>query len=322
MTTDPPASNAPFPVLTVPCARLEPFNATWSRRRKCFADRVGGNWWGRGTIISPDLRALYNSYMPIEEYCHDLAQLARQALGDSRFVPQALTDCWFESIPDLWATLEEPFEAKTTFSQEQLLPLFCNIAEPSRMGTAAGRYPQQLQHVHRLLAGTDNVRILDLGCGVGLGTCELAAAAASVCNHVETVGVTSEALEVWMATNRKLPHTPWRESQFHATSCPTERITFKQGRAQEFDDGSTYHLIVCNGLAGGRFLNRDIDIIQFLRVCRRALRPKGTVLLSNHFHQGSQPGVQRLMNLAEGDGWTIEGTWQDLILTRIDSHNP
>jgi hypothetical protein len=57
------------------------------------------------------------------------------------------------------------------------------------MGTAMGRYADQLTVLRRLAANRTDLRLLDLGCGIGLGTYEAIAVCAERGAAVHAVGV-------------------------------------------------------------------------------------------------------------------------------------
>ncbi len=319
-------------------------NICWSRRHAVWCRYAGGGWWGRGSIVSPDMRGFYEKFLPFNEFKHSLITIGEQILESPDWVPNILRSNDILSLPDFWAMLPDAFAGRVTFEEDELFPLFCAIADPSRFGTADNRYPKQLQQVGdfiKNMGGSDGVtavgntidnmggsdgvlavgntihkagqsravRILDLGCGVGLGTYELAQLGGSV------IGVTSEHLEVWMAQNRRLPHDDARERLFHRYSS-TLPVTFTYGFAESYRDDSQYDVIVCNGLAGGRFLNAAPQLTAFLKTCGALLAPHGRMFIANRFHEGERPGVERLRRLACQSGWSVEGHWQSLVLSR------
>jgi len=260
------------------------------------------------------MRGWYNSFLPFEEFLHDLRLLAQDFLEDERLMPSVLLNGSSDilSLPDLWAMLGDAFAGRVCFAADELLPLWCNLASPARMGTATGRYAEQLDVLRRLSAERSTLRLMDIGCGVGLGTFEAAAIASENCDSVEAVGITSEGLEAWMAANRRIPHDRGREKQFPPRLHKRTHIVFRRGLAENAYDGFVYDVVLCNGLAGGRFLNQPRQIAAFLDSLRRLIAPNGLVLMSNHFHDGTRSGVEAVMQHAAASGWRIAGDWRNL----------
>ena len=291
-------------------------NICWSRRYAVWCRYAGGGWWGRGSVVSPDMRGFYEKFLPFNEFKHSLVTIGEQILESSDWVPNILRSNDILSLPDFWAMLPDTFAGRVTFTEDELFPLFCAIADPSRFGTSDNRYPAQLRQIGDFVKRTGQVRavrILDLGCGVGLGTYELAQIAAAVGGTA--VGVTSEHLEVWMASHRRLPHDAARERLFRR--YPEDlSVTFSYGFAESYRDGSQYDVIVCNGLAGGRFLNAAPQLTAFLQTCDTLLAPHGRMFAANRFHEGERPGVERLRAIARQSGWSVEGHWQSLVLSK------
>ena len=293
-------------------------NICWSRRYAVWARYAGGGWWGRGSIVSPDMRGFYEKFLPFNEFKHSLITIGEQILESPDWVPKILRSNDILSLPDFWAMLPDAFAGRVTFKEEELFPLFCAIADPSRFGTADNRYPEQLQQISDFIkrAGQGRaIRLLDLGCGVGLGTYELAQLGGTA------VGITSEHLEVWMAQHRQLPHDAVRERLF-SRYPQTLPVTFAYGFAESYRDGSLYDVIVCNGLAGGRFLNTAPQLTEFLQTCDTLLAPQGRLFIANRFHEGERPGVERLCAIARRSSWQIEGPWQLLVLSRSNGGVP
>ena len=291
-------------------------NICWSRRYAVWCRYAGGGWWGRGSVVSPDMRGFYEKFLPFNEFKNSLITIGEQILESPDWVPNILRSNDILSLLDFWAMLPDAFAGRVTFAEDELFPLFCAIADPSRFGTSDNRYPAQLRQIGDFVKRTGQgraVRILDLGCGIGLGTYELAQIAVAVGGTA--VGVTSEHLEVWMASHRRLPHDAARERLFrrYPEDLP---VTFNVGFAESYRDGSQYDVIVCNGLAGGRFLNAAPQLTAFLQTCDTLLAPHGRMFAANRFHEGERPGVERLRAIARQSGWSVEGHWQSLVLSK------
>ena len=213
------------------------------------------------------------------------------------------------SLLEFWEELPE-FCGRVALSPEELLPFFCACADPPRFGTDVNRYPEQLEQLAKFSLPRDG-RLLDLGCGVGLGTLE----ALVRLGLTAAVGVTQEPLEAWMAQNRVLPHDPVRMRHFVGYgNVPAQ---FHAGNLLEMRGEGGFAVILCNGLAGGRFLHGEQVLLRLLKVLQAQLAPDGVVALANHFHEGRRPQVEKLLALARQTGWRVAGTWQNAFLTEI-----
>ena len=334
------------------------FSAKWAARLELFRRLYAPPHWTPGMPVDAELRARYESCLPVCEFLADLGHLATKfprplclaesanAHGHDRLGPAP-----FVSLPDLWNTLPEQLAGRVEFVDNEWLALFCALADPPRFGTDFGRYPEQLAKIRQLLGApvpspafqqsatgpgpVPSFNILDLGCGTGQGTYELAAAVANaVSGAVAAVGVTREPLEVWMAENRRLPHDPARERVFEEKRPPA----LAQGRGGAQNDktqawrGATVHflvgdalavpcdgpfdLIVANGLVGGRFLRSPSALVKFLAEAERLLAAGGVLALANRFHAGELPALERFAESARRAGWTVEGELQNLFLRR------
>lgn len=247
-------------------------------------------------------------WLPVREFLHDLKAIGRAWLPDEASLPLPLRHDTYLSLPDLWAALPPSLEGKLCFSPQELLAFFCALADPPRFGTICGRYNDELAIIKNF--AHPNRRVLDIACGVGLNTLEIAAASGA-----ETIGITSEWLEVWMATHRRLPHDPLREKAMQ--SFPRDlNVRFQQGRAEYFIFEKPFNLIVCNGLVGGRFFHANTQYAAFLNSCINALAPSGNILLANHFHEGSKPNVEQFMYYASQAGFMVKGDWRLIMLER------
>ena len=296
-----------FPAFSMGCAApLARHNDDWEGRLANWRRFAAPPWWERDLIITPELRAAYETWLPIREFLHSLKMIGLKWLPSAECLPLPLRCECYLSLPDLWAALPVNLEKKLCFSPQELLAFFCALADPPRFGTICGRYNEELTLISRL--SHPNMRILDVACGVGLNTLEIASASGA-----ETIGITSEWLEVWMAGNRRLPHDAPREQSMQRFSRDL-RVRFQQGCAEHFAFETPFDIIVCNGLVGGRFFHAEEQYSAFLTSCRNSLAPQGTLLLANHFHEGSRSDVERFMQLASQAGFKVEGTWCQMAL--------
>jgi SAM-dependent methyltransferase len=204
-----------------------------------------------------------------------------------------------------------------TFSLAELPALFCALADPPRFGTDVERYPAQQQRLSSLLdeCRGGRLEILDLACGVGLGTFETVALVERSGHHpVRAVGVTLEPLEAWMAQHRRVPHDLRRERCLRRLAESAGGVAFLAADGCRLPLRGRFHMVLCNGLVGGEWLYREEEFRALLGECRRVLRPGGWLLLANRFHDGRRTVVGRFVALARGLGWEVSGDWQDLAL--------
>ncbi len=269
--------------------------------------RHSGCAWTPGVIADSALRGRIECFIPWESVRRELSALARAFLHDPSWVPQLLSPGAIENIIDFWAELPQ-YAGRLVFAETELFALFCAMADPPRYGTCDGRYPQQLQMLSRLNPHPQS--LLDLGCGIGLGTLEIAAEFAIR----DVLGVTTEPLEVWMAQHRLLPHDPQRSKCF--AKYATQHAEFVCGDASSFIPQRRFSLVICNGLAGGRFMNSPALLKQFVANWEQYTADDGIVALANSFHSGHRPGVELLMTIAAEAGWEVIGDWQNFFCKR------
>jgi len=271
--------------------------------------RCSGAAWTPGMIVPPELRWRMDTFVPWREVRTALAALARKALPSQEWLPRMLWRGSLESVVEWWEELPE-YAGRLRLAADELLPCLCACADPPRYGTTLGRYPEQLAALERLLppGGT----MVDLGCGVGLGTLE----AAGRLRMRRCLGVTLEPLEAWMANERRLPHDSTRTAMFHglAETCVAE---FLPGDATGFECNCTFDLVMCNGLAGGRFLQEEAHMEAFVRSATALIAPRGVLAMANSFHPGQQAAVERLAKIAQNAGLEpLSLDWRNLIFQR------
>ncbi len=304
-------------------AALAAFNARWNERQERFRRTAGAPWWAPGLVLTPELHRRYEIWLPQAEYRRDLAAVAARLLPGRAWTPRLLRDPdAVQSLPDLWQRLPAPLAGHAGLDAAACPPLFCALADPPRFGTDTGRYPEQLHRVTERLAARPELewRVLDLGCGTGQGTWEVAQAAAQTGAKAHLVGVTREPLEAWMAARRCLPHDPGRERHYPCLAgAAADRIQFlaADGLAPPLCMGA-WDLILVNGLAGGPHLNTHGAMQRLLRGLAQLLAPGGTVGCACRFHDGHAPHLDAFAALARADGWQLSGPARQLWLAPPD----
>ncbi len=290
-----------------------------------------GGWALADTALNK--QAWLESFLPWQDFAASLRQLGRAFLPSEDWLPACLLPglnycqsaeirCAFPSLLEFWQELPDSLTGRVVFCQHELLALFCALADQQRCGTGLERYPRQQDAFRELLQATpkdSQVRILDVGCGVGFGTLELLKIAQdSGVEEAQACGLTSEPLEVWMAKKRLLPHSPQREKIWRE-EFPGCLAEFQLGRAENFSLPKKYSAIFCNGLLGGRFFFAPDLLRGFLSSCQQHLSPHGVVLIANSFHPGYRSKVELLPAFASQTGWAVTGDWRHLCLKRTAS---
>lgn len=282
---------------------LENHDRRWGALLQNWYDHAGVAWTP-GMIVGHDLRAWFDTFCPWSEFSASMRLLAMHCLPSQEWIPQSLLEPSFETLLDFWEDVELLVGQATIGTEDFLHRLLCECADPPRFGTRLGRYPEQLAIMGRAES------LLDLGCGVGLGTLEAARATGAA----EVTGVTLEPLEAWMATQRRLPHDLPRSREF----APFKDIhaKFLSGDATEYRGDHRVSLVICNGLAGGRFLKSTPRMKALLETVDANLLPGGRALLANSFHQGFRKSTEDFMQIAAEAGWKVDGDWRCLALAR------
>jgi len=285
-------------------------------------------------VLGPELRGRYEAYLPVAEFLADLCRLGERVLPHPAWVPAVLrrgrSGCLPAagapaSLPDLWADLPEALAGRVAFPPEDLEALLCALADPPRFGTDADRYPAQ----QRWLAGAFTeqrgkpVAVLDLACGVGLGTFATAALARHCgVGPARVLGITLEPLEAWMAEHRCLPHDPPRERRLRQVAGPAAQVAFLAADVRHLPLTGPFAGVLCNGLMGGPWLHREGDMTTVLDESARVLTPDGWMVVANRFHEGCRAAVEAFMRHARERGWWVSGDWHDLVLRRGPGDRP
>lgn len=304
--------------------RLAEVNGRWRQRLARAWDF--GAAWAPGQTPTAAIRLAYEQAFPIATVLDDLRSLALLVLPDASWLPRQLRPsagcaCLppFASWPDFLQELPESLQGWPPLTPEKLTAFLCCLADPPRFGTAAGRYPGQLEQLKIWIASQPVPtawRLLDIGCGTGQGTCELVQALEG-CQPapVEALGLTLEPLEAWMATARRLPHDPSRERQWiHLDTRAHPQ--FVAGNALEAWPERQADLIFANGLVGGDFLQGKPACRHFLENLRHHLAPGGRAFLANTFHDGYRRHVELFATEAKAQNWHLKGPWQALEMER------
>ncbi len=284
-------------------------NRSWKMLHANWIAHAVPPWWAKNLIITPEVRGTYNTWLPMDAFCRSLCGICRAYLPEESWIPLPLRKAIYQSLPDFWAAMPIDVAGKVCFSEKELLPLFCAMADPPRFGTTAGRYPGELEYLRSIVQG--GMSLLDVGCGVGVNTLEMAAALGGA----RVTGITPEPLEVWMAQNRRLPHDARRETIMKGFDGNAD---FQLGSAEHFS--GDYDIIVCNGLIGGRFFYKENQYTAFLHCCRKALRSGGKVVISDRFHEGSQKNMANFKAISAACGFLCDGT-NDAFTVLMPSEN-
>jgi chemotaxis methyl-accepting protein methylase len=263
-----------------------------------------------GLIVTPEIRRQSQLYLPIAEigrvfnrlYC---AALTYPPVLSSTPFYQAMswTDCFAKLPPELQFSANPARLLTALLSDRELLArfLFASFLPPRFYG-AAGRYPAQQEFIRKWLAGRDRagLRCLDAACGIGEDTyilLNIISEAGYASDECSVEGWTLEPLEVWAATERRLPHDrhrelAWRMSTEAVLAGGYDRsITFTclDLLAPDLDMArERFDLIICNGLLGGPIINKPQQLTRALTTLIALLKPGGLLLIADHFHGGWQ----------------------------------
>lgn len=301
------------------------FNAKWDRRQRLFRRYESPPPWTPGVAVTQEMRVRYEIHMPVHEYLHDLGKLLTGFVPHPSWLPFVLRTVRNDvparslpeplSIPDVWSQLPPWLAGRLSLRHGELLPLACALADSKRFGSGFGRYPAQMDVIKQWAAARYGrmLSVLDMGCGTGEGTWEMASAIArSAGCSTRAVGMTREPLEAWMAASRCIPHWPERGLRYQAFR-PGSQPVFLAADATVAPLNMAFDLIVINGLAGGPAFNADAQYCRLLDALERCSHRETRLLLANRFHDGCRPRIERFRNAAEQRRWWTKGTRDCLI---------
>lgn len=266
------------------------------------AGRIPPPWWAPGLIITPELRATYNRYLPPGPILRALRHRLAATLPGPAWVPLPLRPPGFLSMPDFWHALPPHLAGRLRWRPDELPALAAAIAAPARFGTRAARYPEQLALI-RDLPSCRLRTVVDLACGTGQDTWEIAR---HLPDGATIIGVTREPLEAWMAHHRCLPHWSHADRRRLGLAFPPPppeavHVAFVAGDALA-PPTPPADLVICNGLIGGPALHQPKALAAIWDALRHATAPGGAILIGDRFHQGHAPALRRFLEHAKTTG--------------------
>jgi len=296
------------------CCRLqEPFRKYCST---CPAPE-----WGRGLILTPEIRSQTEIYLPINEIQAAFRYLLCRSTRYKPFLPafslfSALS--WpdalgrFNDSPD--SSNPADFIRELAQDENSRRIFIASSLVPSRYGGEFGRYPLQAGFLkewlgNRLQHGHAGVKILDAACGSGEQSYELAELLLEAGWEPErcTVsGETVEPLELAAAAHGWFPHDRAREISFRRRA---ESILAKGGGSMisfvsrdiqsRVETRRRFDVVICNGLIGGPLLNDTRMVRRALRNLAEKVEKGGIFLAADRFHAGWRKSVPVGMIKAE-----------------------
>ncbi len=293
---------------------LEFYHNKWRKKYDKFHEYASPPWWTPDLVLTPDIHAEYERFLPINEFIDDLQVQLLAVLSGSAYLPQCLNVTDYMSLPDFWRQLPEWLTGRLLWSSEELFAVACALASPASHGAQSGRYPEQIEFLVDWLRhnSCDTIRVLDYGCGTGQGTYELAHALKLPEKKTAIVGITIEYLEAWMASGRVLPHlshSPLPPQQQYPDYTPAENmdLAFVSGNVFTFLVKQPIDIIVCNGLLGGPYLPLQMkDATVIWKKFQTQLSPGGLLVIGDHFHAGFREQIEGFIKQGiDHLGWKV-----------------
>ncbi len=286
-------------------AARDRFNREWDRRLGVFHRYASPPWWYEGLTLTPELDYVYERFLPIAEYIHDLRRVVADTLPCRAWLPRVLLSPPYRSLPDFWRRLPRRFHSRVAWLPNDLDEIAVHLASPTVHGARFMRYPEQLPALvaYGLDRGLSTVRCFDFGCGTGQGTYEIAQCLDGRVESCLVIGMTIEPLEAWMASRGRLPNPqpragqpitiPYPRPELRSTTC----IRFVAGDMLRATFRDAADIIVCNGVIGGPKLNHDADFRQLWTVVSTCLKDGGLLVIGEQFHDGHRLRAARFVAL-------------------------
>lgn len=272
-----------------------------------YAAGITHGLWAPGLVITHEMRAVSELFLPLRElhgvFNRFLAlAMTREAFLGGSVLHQATS--WLDVLHGLQqvtkgANPAELLRSLLADERKRRVFLFANFL-PTHYGGSFGRYPQQgafladwlRKNRERLCRG---VSCLDVACGCGEGTYELAASlvrAGFTMERVKVCGASIEPFEVFAAAHGFFPHDLQRQERYRQWLAPLqgtgifERMTFRLEDLMQAPITPQFDVILCNGILGGPFVHEKRDLGRAIRALTARLRQGGVLLAADRFHGG------------------------------------
>lgn len=272
--------------------------------------------WAPGLIISNEMRALTETYLPFPE----IRQALHAFLAFSLRFPPAL-DSLHLPLETTWLDfLQRTAGAGPPVNPALLLKRLCyderfrelflfTLFLPKHHGGSFNRYPTQLSFVKEWLtehirSTSTSIRCLDAACGTGEGTYDLALLLGNSgisTNQYLIEGCSLDPLEVFAAAHGVFPHDKKRQTAYcHSTAqlfisgSPCQIWFFRDDICRQPQANETQYLIIlCNGLLGGPMLHDRLHLQRAVQALAARLEDGGLLLIADHFHGGWKKNTPR-----------------------------
>jgi chemotaxis methyl-accepting protein methylase len=289
-------------------------------RFETYASTCPAPFISPGLIVTQEIRVQSEQYLPIAEiaavfyHLYSAALTYPPILSSTPFhTPLSWADTFVELPPFLQFSVNPSLLLEKLLVDRDLLTefLFASFL-PRRFYGGSGRYPEQQKCIKEWLVTrkTGTLHCLDAACGTGEETYNLALLLSEegfAPEEIRITGWTLEPLEVWAATNRRIPHDTRRETLLReATSVLTQHgydrcISFSchdilsssqpttcppKNSARAAGENNLFDLILCNGLLGGPIINESEQLDRAAAHLAALLSPGGILLSADHFHGG------------------------------------
>ncbi|MDD2898298.1 MAG: chemotaxis protein CheR [Desulfuromonadaceae bacterium] len=279
------------------------------RRFDAYAARCTTPFIAPGLIVTPEIRAQSELYLPIAEIKRAYNCLYSTALG----YPPILSSTPFHtalSWADLFVKLPHNLQVSPNPSlllrqlladHELLTDFLCFSFLPRRFYGGLNRYPEQQTYIREWLAGRKYTTIscLDAACGTGEQTYGLALFFLDQgvsAEEIHVAGWTVEPLEIWAATYLRFPHDQTYEIKLRNAIS----VLFQYGYQRRISfcchdilappplphQNMCFDLILCNGLLGGPIIHDAAEINRVVANLAQLLSPGGILLAADSFHDG------------------------------------